>query len=497
MAEIVETETKKETGKNPVTRENLIQVLSEYSNRIALAARLGIQYQGDRDLYEALGYKIKLDYADFYTQYTRQEIAKAVINRPVKATWQGPLNMIESHEAEDTEFEKAWKDLDRSLGLKNLFSRVDKLTGIGRYGVLLLGLNDVRNRNGFSTPVSLNRKYKLVYVKPFSENTAKIAKFEDNPSNERYGKPLYYSLNVVDPSSNRGESVMIHYSRIIHITDDNLESEIYGTPRLEAIFNRLMDLEKIVGGDGEMFWRGARPGYHGMVDKDFTLTEEAKKDLLDQLDEYEHNLRRFLINEGIDLKTLDVQISDPKPHVEVNLQLISADTGIPVRVLVGSERGELASTQDTTEWLSFVQARREDFAEPKIVRPTVDRFIELGILPEPTEDYTVSWQDLFSISEKARVDIGKARANSLRDFTYNPVAIDLVPPDAFLEFFLGFTQEQITLIRKMRDDQLGKDVMEAIKETLGVGQEDPQQPGQGTASRANIPQPGSNHEDEE
>ena len=39
MAEIVETETKKETGKNPVTRENLIQVLSEYSNRIALAAR--------------------------------------------------------------------------------------------------------------------------------------------------------------------------------------------------------------------------------------------------------------------------------------------------------------------------------------------------------------------------------------------------------------------------------------------------------------------------
>jgi hypothetical protein len=148
------------------------------------------------------------------------------------------------------------------------------------------------------------------------------------------------------------------------------------------------------------------------------------------------------------------------------MQCISSETGIPLRVLTGSERGELASTQDTTEWLTFVQARREDHAESRIVRPSIDRLIELGLLPAPSEDYTVAWKDLFSISEKSRVEIGKGRANALREYTYSPVAQAIIPPDAFLEKFLGFTTEEITLIRKMRDEQLGEDIMDIVKESI-------------------------------
>jgi len=442
-----------------------IKIFSELTNRAMLSAKLGIQFGGDRDLYEALGYKTILTFDDYFVRYTRQDIAKAIIDRPVKATWSGPLELIESNEPEDTEFEKAWKDLDRRLGLKTMLSRVDRLTGIGQYGILLLGLNDVKNQEGFLRPAK-NSSYNLVYVKPFGEKTAKIDSFEPDPTNERYGKPLMYAIEIADPASKKSQTVKVHYSRIVHITDDNLESDVYGTPRLEAVYNRLMDLEKIIGGDAEMFWRGARPGFHGKVDPEYTMTKEAEEDLQGQLDEYEHNLRRFLINEGVDITALAQQIADPANHVDVDIQMISAVTGIPKRVLTGSERGELASTQDTTEWLSYVQARREDHAEPRIVRPFVDRLIELGVLSKPKEDYTVAWQDLFSVSEKARVEIGKGRANALREYTYSPIAQAIIPPDAFLEKFLGFTTEEITLIRKMRDEQLGEEVMDIIKDSL-------------------------------
>jgi uncharacterized protein len=456
---------------NEITKKRMngkqIQVLSELVGRMQLASRLGVQsFGGDRDIYEALGYLTRLEFKDYFARYQRQDIAKAIIDRPVNITWQGPVELIETNEPEDTEFEKAWKDLSRKLGLKTRLARVDRLTGIGRYGVLLLGLDDVRDPSGFAQPVSGSRK--LLYVKPFSEQTAKIFNYVEKSTDVRYGMPLLYDIEVGDPTTQTSKQVKVHYSRIIHILDGNLESEVYGTPRLEAVFNRLMDLEKLVGGDAEMFWRGARPGFHGKVDPEYTMTQDTKDDLLNQLDEYEHNLRRFLINEGMDIEALTQQISDPSSHVDTQLKMISAETGIPMRVLSGSERGELASSEDKGEWLTYVQGRREEHAEPRILRPFVDRLIELNILPTPSRDYMVKWADLFSISEKARVEIGKSRANALREYTSNPIAQGIIPPTAFMMKFLGFTTDDVELISKIRDNEMEEEVkmLAKIKDEL-------------------------------
>jgi hypothetical protein len=176
------------------------------------------------------------------------------------------------------------------------------------------------------------------------------------------------------------------------------------------------------------------------------MTQTTKDDLKDQIDEYEHNLRRILVNEGVDLKALAQQIADPHSHLDVQLTCISAVTGIPKRILSGSERGELASTQDTGEWKTYVQSRREDHAEPHIIRPFVDKLVGLKILPVPQKDYMVDWLDLFSISEKERVSIGQLRASAIREYTTNPSAESLMSPEAFFEIGLGLSQEQIDLV---------------------------------------------------
>lgn len=436
------------------TNQQMQSYVSQIANRARLAARLGQQYDGDRDLYQALGYKKVLEYADFEAQYSRQDIAKAIIDRPVKATWRGKLKIEESDVEEDTNFEQAWNALDKKLKLISIFSRVDRLAGIGRYAVLFLGLDDAKTEGDFEKPVTVGTR-KLLYIKPYDEGSVEILTFDTNAKSERFGLPLIYGVKMTMEDGKTSQDFRVHYSRIVHIVDDVLDSEIYGIPSLEPVFNRLQDLEKIVGGDGEMFWRGARPGYQGVTDPDFQVTPESKADAKDQIDEFEHNLRRIIISEGYELKALAQEISDPKSHVDVQLQMISAEKGIPKRILVGSERGELASSQDSDEWKEYVQTRREEHAEPHIIQPFIDVCLKYKILPTPQSgDYSILWKDLFTKSEKEKTEIGKNRATAIREYMTSPMVSMIFPPKAFMEFCMGLDDDQIARVMKLSEEEV-------------------------------------------
>lgn len=461
--------TKGGTTNNITTNEQqLLSLAGALVSRANFAASLGMSYSGNRDIYKALGYPINIFYKDYAARYIRQDMAKAIIDRPANLTWQGGLIVQESKDKEDTELEKAWIQLRNKFKLQNIFSRADRLSGIGCYSVLLLGLDDVKTKEDFAKKVT-NGKRTLVYLKPYGEGNAPISEYETDTKSERYGYPLYYELKTGGETGSTGtgtttissQNIKVHYTRVLHIVDDVLENDVIGIPRLESVFNRLMDLEKLVGGSAEMYWRGARPGYQGKVDKDYQLTNDSREDLKIQIDEYENNLRRMLVNEGVSYESLDQQISDPKSHVDVQIQMLSAVTGIPKRILTGSERGELSSDQDATEIKVYIQNRREEHAETHIVRPFIERCFELGILPKPTTDeYLLVWSDLFAQSAKQLADIGRARSEALRNYlTAGPLVESIVPPTAFFEFFLGFKPNEIDLMMEMVGTDIDAEVM--------------------------------------
>lgn len=449
-------ERHRRTSTNLQTNEQLVQarinVYSELVNRANLASKLGtMSYDGNRDIYKALGYPTRLDFQNYYLpKYIRQDIAKAIIDRPVRAAWRGDFT-IEEKGSKGTEsaIEKAWNEIKLKHKLHTIFMRVDKLTGIGRYGILFLGLNDVTTTEQWATPVT-GKSNKLLYIKPLGESSAIINSYESDPKNERYGKPLLYGISI---TSSKGVSIQVpvHYTRVIHITEDLLEDEVFGTPCLESVFNRLLDLEKIVGGDAEMYWRGARPGYQGKVDKDFTLTPQSEVGLQDQFDEFENNLRRFLLMEGVDVKEMAQQIADPTKNVDAQISMICAVKGVPKRILMGSERGELSSTADREEWNLWVGSRREEHMEPDIIRPVIDRFMELGILPT-VKDYIVTWDELFAMSPKEKAEIAQMVANAIRYYTATPSAEYILPKEMFLKKLLGLSDEEVLQAQKLADD---------------------------------------------
>jgi hypothetical protein len=445
-----------------LTTNQVLQLVGSLAQRSSLISRLSLQsYGGDRNVYQALGYPFSLSYEDYIGRYYRQAIARAVINRPVNRTWEGGLSLVESKNDQETKLEKEFTKMEKRLKLRSVFARLDRLTSIGSYGVLLLGTKDITSVESYAEPIQNPRE--LVYLKPFGEGAAKIQTYVNNPKDPRYGLPLTYNLTVQDVqhSNTSTSNLIVHYSRVIHVVYDNLDSEVVGSSVLEPIFNELMNIEKITGGDAEMFWRGARPGYHAGIQEGFKLTPAVEEDLINQIDEIEHNMRRYLIAKGIDVKSLEQQIADPMEHFDIQIQNISAETGIPKRILTGSERGELSSGQDADEWNAYIKSRRENVIDPCIVRAFVDRMIECGLLPKAQNEdqgYEVDWSDLFAVSEKDKVEVGAKRMESFSKYMNAPSAEGILSPEAFFEFFCGFTEDQINLIKEMVNSPMAQEL---------------------------------------
>ena len=200
--------------------------------RAALMGKLGYQYGGDRDVYEALGYPTILTFDDFYSRYQRQDIAKAIIDRPARATWRGNFKVFESDDDKETALEKEFQEMNDRLKLKSVFFRADKLSGIGTYGALFLGLSDAKSDAGQIKPVQGSPK--LLYVKPLTQNSAQIKTKVENSADPRFGLPETYAVNVATDGST-GKTIDVHWTRVVHIVRGKQESEIEGEPELAAV----------------------------------------------------------------------------------------------------------------------------------------------------------------------------------------------------------------------------------------------------------------------
>jgi len=97
-------------------------------------------------------------------------------------------------------------------------------------------------------------------------------------------------------------------------------------------------------------------------------------------------------------------VVDPTAQIAVQIEAICIKLGIPIRIFKGSERGELASSQDDAAWNDRLRLRQMYYITPRIVIPFIDRLIMLGVLSEPV-GYSVTWDDLESTTkaDKARI----------------------------------------------------------------------------------------------
>jgi len=135
----------------------------------------------------------------------------------------------------------------------------------------------------------------------------------------------------------RTNKLEVHWSRIIHVAYEADENPLVGTPKMQSVFNALLDLFKVSGGSAEMFYRGGFPGYVFNMGDGESLSDPDIDDMKKQITNYTNSMQRYLRLRNVTVTGLAQQIADPKNQQDAIFNLISAGTGIPKRILTGSE----------------------------------------------------------------------------------------------------------------------------------------------------------------
>jgi hypothetical protein len=385
-------------------------------NRARLSRATGKTFDGDRDIYEALGYQRNLAPEDYRERYDRNAIAGRVVDIFPDETWVGSGELVEDPNAEErTTFEEEFDVLARRLDLWPTFNKADKLARLGEFSVILIGAP-----GKLDTPLGKFKADKLAYLSVFGQEDVKIEErdLETNEESPRWGQPNFYNLTRAGASGKR-----VHYTRIIHVAEGRLDDKLHGRPALQRIWNNLDDLEKLVGGGAEAFWMRANQGYVASIDPAVRVNETLVNDLKEQVEEFAHNMRRTIGQQGIKLEALGSDTANFDKNAAAIIDIISAGTEIPQRLLVGSERGQLASSQDAKAWKDRISNRRVGYAAPVIVHPFVDRLIEATALPKPKQ-YEVRWPEIDNLSEGEQMALAEKAASVNQKTAKTVITVD-------------------------------------------------------------------------
>jgi hypothetical protein len=436
--------------KSPVSNEVKELVANAIYTRTELLSKL-IDV-GGKNLNTDCGWPVSISREDFANMYEREGIAARVNDVWPEESWSTPPEVYENEDPEqETEFEVRWKELDKKHHILSMLGRADILSGVGRFGIILLGINDGKDLHEPVDSIDPSGDIEsktggitrdLLYVRAFQESAVTISNIEKNPNSPRFGLPTTYSIVFNDTETSF--SATVHWHRVIHLADNREMSETIGVPRMQKSFNRLLDIRKVLGGSGEMFWRGGFPGFAFETDTTDAEVEIDKTSLKAEIQNYMLGLQRYMALEGMKVKSMSPQVADPKNHIDAQLSAIAITIGAPKRILFGSEQAELASTQDAKTWNRRLKKRQNGYLTPYVVRPFVDRLILVGILPVPVE-YSVNWPDINIQTDKEKAEVANAWANALSKYVAGDVD-SIIPIEEFLSILGNLPQDQVLQI---------------------------------------------------
>jgi len=358
------------------------------------------------DIYLDYGYPAELDFFNFWNMYRRLGIAKNIVETYPELGWMdSPLVLNNDEPISDIEI------LNDNFGLWTRLKGLDTRQRVGRYAGLFM-----RVRDGLTPdkPIgNLNGLNSLVDMIPLYESQLEVVSTQNDIMADDYGYPTMYQFNGTE-EGNRNENALstfnIHPSRLIMASEGSDNGSIYGVSCLEAVYNSLMDLRKVIGGGAEGFYKNAAQSIvYSLKDGASAAVNE------DILEKFNENADDFLRNRarrsqwipGMDAKVLDSNLANPKDFFMNALHDVSSGVKIPATILMGQQLGRLASDQDSKALLSRVQSRRVHF-QTEIVTKTINWLMDNSIVtPTP---FNVEWPDALAASTEEKLENGNKMA---------------------------------------------------------------------------------------
>lgn len=430
---------------------------------------------GAKDIDAECGYPPWLIPQQYNYMYDREAIAKRVVDCLPEETWAEDPEIWEDDDPDvNTPFEEVWGQLEEQHNLFSMIQRADVLSGIGQFGIILIGIDDGKDLrepvDGIFDDGTIDPEveHKLLYLRVFSEVVVFVKVREIDPTSPRCQQPKIYTIQYRDYPNwgvQAGEIIArdVHWTRVIHVADNRKESEVYGVPRMQPVYNRLYDLRKIYSSSGEGYWKGAFPGLAFEVNPEVAAqgVELDVKSIREEMERFQNGLQRYLALTGVTTKSLPATMMDPAGTVETHLRAIAICLGIPTRILWGSEEAVLAGNQDSRAWNKRLSKRQTKYVNPLMIRPFINRLIGMGILPPPkgclvpadggngsfviTGGYKIEWPDLNAPTDMDKAQVASAETQAMAAYVQGGVS-QLMAPREYLTHVLGYSVQEADAI---------------------------------------------------
>jgi hypothetical protein len=382
------------------------------------ASSFGTLDQKHQQAWADYGYKNTLEFEDHWSMFRRFGIARAGVMRPVEKSWQSMPAILEAGDPhEQTEWEKSFELFAKNIYMWNRLRGVDYRNRVGRYAGLIMIVKDGKR---LADPMGRITQQQFSKFIPVFEGQLFVKNWNQDQTSDTYSEPAMYQFQETgagdrDPSSVR--NVDVHPSRVIIWSEGADDGSIFGVPALEAGFNDLITLEKIIGAGGEGFWKNSRGSLHIDISEKANLQQLAQAlgtdltglpdALEDQIEAFSKGYDKQLLTQAMTSTPTSISMGDPEKPFQVALQDFAASISIPSTILVGMQTGRLASGEDTVEWAQTNMSRRENFLIPQI-ELTVHRLMEIGAIER--KDFVVDWESLLEPTQSDRLGNAKTMA---------------------------------------------------------------------------------------
>ncbi|HBT4786557.1 TPA: DUF1073 domain-containing protein [Klebsiella variicola subsp. variicola] len=340
------------------------------------------------------GFPEQVTYENLYALYRRGGIAHGAVEKLVGKCWQTNPELIEGDDADESKDETPWEKNAKKVFTKRLwraFAEADRRRLVGRYAGILLHINDSRK---WDQPVVSGKSLKKVTIAWAGSLT--VSQWVTDEKSAEYGQPKQWKYVESLPNGGTNQR-FVHPDRVFILGDYSNDAIGF----LEPGYNACVSLEKVEGGSGESFLKNAARQLNVNFEKEIDFNNLASlygvsiDELQDKFNEVAGEMNRgndvLMTTQGATVAPLVTAVADPSATYNVNLQTFAASVDIPVKVLVGMQTGERASTEDQKYFNARCQSRRGDLSFE--IEDFSDKLIELKIIDAVSEK-TVIWDDL-------------------------------------------------------------------------------------------------------
>ena len=420
------------------------------------------------DHYKDFGYPEFVTFELVYNMYMRNSLARAAVDKTTRKTWQDPPWLLERPRdgsegavKKETRLEKAIRQHFSDIRFWTKVMEADRRSLVGKFGAVILRIADNKSTDQPLTRVRGGLDA-FIDVIPVWEGQLKVSQWDTNVDSITYGDPLMYQYDegqltqngTISPAT-QGKGLRrltVHPSRIVIWS---MDGTMDGESSLKAGFNELITLEKITGAGGEGFWKNAKQAPILEMDKEADMTKMARamgipvEKIVDVMNEQAKNWNEgfdeLLMLQGMTAKLPKIVLPDPEHFYMNSLQSFAASYDIPLKVLVGTQTGERASSEDASQWNQTCNFRRKNTVIPNILQ-IVKRLEACGVLKENPE-WFVDWTDLTESTMLDKIDRAGKMAKVNKDFG------DIVFMPQEIRASVGYEPADEAALQKLREDK--------------------------------------------